>query len=232
MPKTAAKSEVYTCKYCNKTFKRESSLAVHLCEKKKRWQSKDEKGVRVGFNAYLKFYEYTQHSTKKKSFMDFIKSPYYNAFVKFGRYCISINAINISYFVEYVISQNKKLDYWTSDRLYSDYLNKLLVTENPLDALTRGIKYSIKWAEKNNVDSKDFLRHGNSNVICYAITTGQVSAWLIYNCDSGTNFLENLNSDQTQLIWDFINPEVWGNKFRNNQPDSKYIKEMLSQAGW
>jgi len=232
MPKIAAKSEVYVCKYCNKTFKREKSLVVHLCEKKKRWQSKDEKGVRIGFNAYLKFYEYTQHSVKKKSHMDFIQSPYYNAFVKFGRYCVEINAINIPRFTEYVVEQNKKLDYWTSDKLYSEYLNKLLVTENPLDALTRAIKYSMKWAEKYGVDSKDILQHGNTNEICYAITTGKLSAWVLYNCDSGNSFLENLNKEQTHLIWDFINPEIWGGKFRDAQSDCSYIKQMLKQAGW
>lgn len=232
MPKTAAKNETYVCKYCDKKFKRENSLAVHLCEKKKRWQSRKEKGVRIGFNAYLKFYEFTQHSTKQKTQMDFIKSPYYKAFVKFGRYCVNINAINIPRFTTYVIEQNKKLDYWTSDKLYSEYLDKLLVTENPLDALTRAIEYSIKWASENDVDSKDLLRHGNTNTVCYAISTGQISAWILYNCDSGNVFLENLNKDQVHLIWDYINPEKWGQISKNNPKDSEYIRHMLGQLGW
>jgi hypothetical protein len=224
--------EIYTCKYCNKGFKRENSLVVHLCEKKKRWQEKDDKGVRLGFNAYLKFYDYTQHSKKVKTPMDFIKSPYYKAFVKFGRYCVDISAININKFIEFVIKQNKKLDYWTSDALYTEYLSTLLVSENPVDALTRAIEHSMKWATKHNSDSKDMLRHGNTNTNCYAITNGFISPWVLYNCLSGTEFLETLNTEQMEIIWDFINPEIWGNKFKDRPSDVEYIKEVLNKAGW
>jgi len=66
MQKTA-EVEVYACKFCNKDFKREKSLIVHLCEPKKRYNERTEKGVRNGFNTYLKFYEYSQGSAKLKS---------------------------------------------------------------------------------------------------------------------------------------------------------------------
>jgi hypothetical protein len=232
MLKTAEKGKVYTCKYCNKDFKREKSLVVHLCEKKKRWQEKEEKGVRIGYNSYVKFYEYTQRSNKIKTQMDFIQSPYYKAFVKFGRYCVDINAINISRFIEFAIKQNKKLDYWTSDKLYTEYLTSLIITENPIDTLTRAIKYSITWGEKNNADSKDMLRYGNTNTICYAITSGRISPWVLYNCNSGIKFLNELTTEQTELIWEFISPDIWGKKFKNYKEDVTYIKEMLAQLGW
>jgi hypothetical protein len=222
----------YSCKYCEKNFKRENSLAVHLCERKKRWQAKDEKAVRVGFNAYLKFYEYTQHSTKVKTQMEFIKSPYYKAFVKFGRYCVDINAINIGRFIEYIIKKNKKLDYWTSDKLYTEYLIVLLHSENPIDTLTRAIKHSMKWADKNGANSKDMLRYGAVNTVCYAITNGQISSWVLYNCDSGLEFLGKLNTEQTAIIWDFINPEIWSKKIKDYSTDVNYIKKILKEAGW
>jgi hypothetical protein len=47
----------YTCQYCRKDFIKESSLAVHSCEPRRRRQEQNEAGVRLGFNAYLKFYE-------------------------------------------------------------------------------------------------------------------------------------------------------------------------------
>jgi len=84
----------FVCKYCNKSYVKESTLAAHLCEPKRRWQQQNEAGVQLGFKAYLRFYEITQGSAKLKTYEDFIGSPYYLAFVRFGRYLIGIRAVN------------------------------------------------------------------------------------------------------------------------------------------
>ena len=39
-------SLTYKCRYCEKSFRKESSLAVHLCEPKRRWRERDERAVR------------------------------------------------------------------------------------------------------------------------------------------------------------------------------------------
>jgi len=93
----------YQCQYCKKDFQRESSLAVHLCEAKRRRQEQNERGVQLGLQAYLRFYETTQGSAKLKTFDDFAESPYYRAFVKFGRYCVNIRAINPARFIDWVL---------------------------------------------------------------------------------------------------------------------------------
>ena len=61
----------YTCKYCNKTFSKESILAVHACEPKRRAQQQSDPAVQIGFRAYLRFYETTQGSAKLKTYEDF-----------------------------------------------------------------------------------------------------------------------------------------------------------------
>ena len=62
---------MYKCRYCEKDFSKESTLAVHLCEPKRRWQQEKETGVQLGLRAYLRFYEITQGSAKLKSYDDF-----------------------------------------------------------------------------------------------------------------------------------------------------------------
>jgi hypothetical protein len=59
----------------------------------------------------MKFYELTQGSARLKTFENFATSPYYRAFVKFGRYCVDTRAINPTRFVEWLLKNNKKIDH-------------------------------------------------------------------------------------------------------------------------
>lgn len=222
----------FECKYCNKSFVRENSLSVHVCEKKKRYQSQTETGVQIGLNAYLKFYEMSQGSARLKTFDDFAESPYYRAFVKFGQYCVSIRAINIARFTEWLLKNNKKIDYWCRDSLYGEYLTEHLRVENPMDAVQRAIEASIDWSEETGNPAHDYVRFGNDNALCYAITTGRLSAWVLYNSESGQEFLGRINSEQISMIWPFVDTDFWQKRFRDYTADVEYIKDILKKAGW
>jgi len=228
----AASKTEYVCRYCEKKFTRESTLAVHLCEQKRRYQQQNETGVKIGMQAYLRFYEITQGSAKLKTYDDFAASSYYRAFVKFGRYCQDIRAINIPRFIDWLLKNNKKLDHWCRDSIYTEYLTEYVKTEAATDALTRAIEYSIEWEEKTGNPARDCLRYGNDNALCYAVQSGRLSPWVLYNSDSGVEFLNRLNSDQVSIVWASIDPEYWQKRFRDYPADTEYVKEILRQAGW
>lgn len=221
-----------TCKYCNKSFAKESTLAVHLCEQKKRHNEQSERGVQVGFQAYIRFYEYTQGSSKSKIFTDFAKSPYYKAFSKFGRYCVNTRVINPARFTEWVVSKNKKLDYWASDALYTEYLVEYLRVENVTDALARAVEFGMNWSEKTTHPPHDCLRYGNTNAMVYAVTTGRISAWVIYNSESGQKFLSELTSDQIAIVWPYIDTDYWQKRFKERTEDQEFARDILQKAGW
>jgi hypothetical protein len=222
----------YQCQYCKREFSRETTLAAHLCEPKRRHQERGEKGVQLGLQAYLKFYEYSQGSARLKTWDDFAESPYYRAFVKFGRYCQSSYVINPVRFMDWLLKNNKKIDYWCQDTNYNEYLTEYLQLEAVADALGRSIEYSIDWSEKNSAQPCDCLRYGNRNVLCHAISTGRISPWAIYNCASGQEFLNELSSEQVAMIWPYINADQWQQRFANYRADQEYAQEILKQAGW
>lgn len=222
----------HRCRYCEKIFRRESSLAVHLCEPKRRHQERDETGVQIGLQSYLKFYEITQGSAKLKTFDDFVASPYYRAFVKFGRHCVAIRAINISRFTEWLLKNNKKIDHWCRDSIYNEYLSEYLRVENVSDALTRAIEHSIGWSEKSGFPAQDYLRFGNDNAICFAVVSGRISPWILYNSDSGQEFLSRINQEQISMTWNIIDSDFWQRKFRDYPADAAYVREIMTQAGW
>lgn len=205
---------------------------MHLCEPKRRYQEEKEAGVQLGLQAYLRFYEITQGSARLKTFDDFAKSAYYRAFVKFGRHCIAIRAVNISRFIEWLLKNNKKIDHWCRDSIYGEYLVDYIRVEAVTDALARALETAIAWSEETGNPDRDYLRFGNSNAVCYAISVGRISPWVLYNCESGNKFLEEINTEQISMIWSMIDADFWQRKFREYQADAEYIKDMLKKAGW
>jgi hypothetical protein len=94
------------------------------------------------------------------------------------------------------------------------------------------MEQAIAWAEETSNPDRDYLRYGNANAICYAITTGRVSAWILYNCDSGQQFLASLNQEQIAMIWPWIDADFWQRKFHDYPADREYVHEMLAKACW
>ena len=221
----------YICKYCDKSFSRESTLSVHVCEPKRRAQQQSDPAVQIGFKAYLRFYETTQGSAKLKTYEEFSSSPYYTAFVKFGRHVRAIRALGVAQFIDWLLKNNKKLDQWCKDVYYAEFMLGLIKTEQASDALTRFLETAQVIADDNNIELRDIFRFGPRNTLCYEITQGRISAWVVYNTNSGLEFLENLNPEQEAIIIAFIDPDFWGKKFKDYMADAEWIKHILTEAG-
>lgn len=222
----------YKCRYCDRLFRKESTLSVHLCEPKRRWQQETETGVQFGLRAYLRFYETTQGSAKLKSYADFVTSPYYNAFVRYGRHLVAIRAINSDSFTDWLLRQNKKIDYWCKDAFYEEWLLEYLKKEAPQDALERALKEMQDYATGNSIaDFSHYFAYGNTNRICHHITTGRISPWIIYNCDTGVDYLESLNTEQMDIVMPWIDPDHWSRRFRDYVADVEWCKHVLKAAG-
>ncbi len=223
---------IYGCEFCGRTFIKKSTVLNHICEYKHRWLDKDRAGNRIGFQCWVQFYKKNTAIKKQKTYEDFIKSAYYIAFVKFGSYCIEINALNISRFVDWLVKNQIKLDNWCSDNTYTKYLIEYLKDENALDALYRSIETTIELSKIEGIQSKDYLRYGNKNKICHAITSGKISPWLLYQSSSGIEFIDSLDNTQVKMILDYINPEKWALKFLRYIDEVNQVKEILNESGY
>jgi hypothetical protein len=222
----------HVCEYCKKEFVRETSIQAHMCEPKRRRRERDEPGPRLGFQAYIRFYESMAGSARNKSHDTFCESSYYRAFVKFGHYCVNTRVINPDRFMAWLLKNNRKIDHWCSDKVYTEYLVDHLKVEAVDDALARAIEFGIDWAEKNASPAHDCMRYGNTNVLCYAVTAGRISPWVIYNSESGQKFLSELDATQVAMIWPYIDSDAWQKRFQDRPQDQAYAKNILKQAGW
>jgi hypothetical protein len=221
----------FSCEFCEREFIRENTMLKHLCETKRRWQDREKHGNRVGFNSWIQFYN--KNSTKKKrEYMDFAKSAYYTAFVKFGNYCVETQVINVSRYVDWLLKNQISIDTWNRDSHYTKFIIDYLRSEDPLDAIARSIETTIALAQQSKILTKDVLRYGNRNSICYEITKGMISPWMLYHSESGLQFIEKLDATQQKMILDYINPEQWAIKFNKNKNIISQVKELLSAGGY
>lgn len=204
----------------------------HLCENKRRWQDKDQPGNRIGFQAWVEFYKKNTASKKPKTYVDFTKSAYYIAFVKFGHYCVDLKCINVTRYADWLLKNQIKIDSWCSDTNYTKFLIEHLKSEDPLDAIARSIETTMTIAKDSGIETKDCLRYANRNKLAYAITTGKISPWMLYQSESGVDFLSSLDESQQKMIIDYINPEQWAIKFRRNTELVTQAKELLNAAGY
>ena len=222
----------FGCEFCKREFLRESTIMKHMCETKDRYLNKDKQGNRIGFQAWVQFYKKNTATKKQKTYEEFIKSAYYTAFVKFGAHCVAINALNVSRFTDWLVNHQIKLDTWTNDTHYTKYLIEYLRIEDPLDAIHRSVETTIEMAVVETIQSKDYLRYGNRNKICYAITTGKISPWMLFQSKSGIEFMDNLDTTQIKMIIDYIDPEKWALKFHREPENVRTVKEILKVGGY
>jgi len=221
----------FECQFCGKSFKREKTLAVHLCEQKRRWLNKDSKYVRLGLLAYNRFYELTQGATKEKTYEQFAKSNYYTAFTKFGRHILEISAIDPEKFIDFVIRNSVKLDKWCSDSVYETYIRELNKKETAERAVERGILLMEQWSRENDRPYNVFFREISKPRLIHWVKSGRISPWIIFNCSSGSAAIDALSNQEQNLIMEYLEPTFWTRKFSTRKEDVDFVQMVLKEAG-
>lgn len=222
----------HSCKYCFRSFVKESTLLAHMCEQKRRWEQRSDKHVQLGLQAYLVFFNETQGPSLNKGYKDFVESNYYNAFIKFGRFLLDYKVVNTKKYIDYIIKSKFKLDHWCKEQYYVDWLGPYLKTEHWEDALTRSLVTMEKWADSSNVGISTYFFANSKGKIVQDIINGRISSWVIFNTDTGREMLGKLNEEQLTLVYEYIDPDYWRQYFIKFNRESKIVKDTLKEVGF
>lgn len=220
----------FKCKYCDKEFAKEKTLAVHVCEQKRRHLAKNEKHTQMGLITYQKFYEFTQQAKASKTFEEFVKSPYYSAFVKFGSFLVNTAPIYPELFIEYVIKSGVKLDHWCRDELYEKYIADLIKKEPADGAIQRTIKTMMEWSDTNEAPWEHYFQYVNLNRATHDIKEGLISPWILLNTKSGKEMLRRMNDEQLEIVGPMIDPKFWMSRFKAVPADTELVKDIIKEA--
>jgi hypothetical protein len=224
-------SKPYKCEYCGSSFLKESTLIAHSCEQKRRHLQKNEKHVVLGYQAFVKFYQKSVNYKGVKTYEEFCKSPYYNAFVKFGSFLNNVKPLYMEKYIDYIVTSGIKLDQWCRDEHYEKYAIELIRKEAVETALERSIKTMTAWAEEKSSVWNHYFMYASTNRIVWDIKDGKISPWLVLNCKSGKEALGNLNDEQLEMIFAVMDPAHWSLRFKRQPADVELVKEIAKQAG-
>lgn len=220
----------YICQYCNKGFMKEGTLMVHICEQKRRALAKTEKHVVVGYDAFNRFFKMSQHAKGDKTYEEFCKSPYYNAFVKFGSFVANVNPLYPDKFIDFVVTSGIKLDHWCRDEIYDRYVVDLVRKESVETALQRSIEHMTKWGEANNAKWNHYFLYVSLSRATYDIKDGKISPWVIFNSANGKALLKKLDDAQLNAITLIIDPQYWLSKFKKLPADVEFAKQIIKES--
>jgi hypothetical protein len=209
---------------------REKTLAAHMCEPKRRWLQKDEKRVRYGLYAFQRFYALSAGTKKEKTYEDFTKSPYYNAFVKFGSFVSNVKPLYPEKYIDHVVTSGVKLDHWCRDEMYEKYALELILKEDVTTALERSVNNMMTWAEEKGSAWNHYFNYVSTNRAVWDIKDGKISPWLILNCRTGKEMLSKFNDEQLALVYHVINPEHWALRFKRQLKDVELVKEIVKES--
>jgi len=210
---------------------KESTLMAHMCEPKRRWLQKDEKRVQVGFYAFQRFYKLSAGHKKDKTYEDFVKSSFYNAFVKFGSFVNNVRPLYPDKYIDYVVTSNVKLVHWCREEMYEKYAVELIRKEGVETALERSIQTMVDWAKEKEAAYNHYFLYVSTNRMTWDIKDGKISPWLVLNCPNGKQALSKLNDEQLSMLGSVLDPSHWALRFKRQPKDVELAKQIVKSAG-
>ena len=227
----ALAEQPFSCEYCGTKFSKEKTLFVHVCEQKRRALAKTEKHVVVGYDAFNRFFKLVnKNKTENKSYEEFCKSPYYNAFVKFGSFVSNVNPLYPDKFIDYVVSSGVKLDHWCREELYYKYVLDFIKKEPAEVAIERSIKTMMDWGDSHDSVWNHYFRYASPNRAVYDIKDGKISPWLVLNCATGRDMLAKFTDEQLGIIFEVMDPAYWAKRFKTYPADLELIKAVVAEG--
>jgi hypothetical protein len=201
-----------------------------MCEPKRRWLQKDEKRVTIGFYAFQRFYKLSAGHKKDKTYDDFVKSSFYNAFVKFGSFVNNVRPLYPEKYIDYVVTSSVKLDHWCREEMYEKYAVDLIRKEGVETALERSINTMSEWADKHDSVYNHYFHYVSLNKLTWDIKDGKISPWLVLNCASGKQALGKLNDEQLNMLTNVLDPQHWALRFKRQTSDVELVKQVVKEA--
>lgn len=221
----------YKCKYCGKDFVRESTLAGHLCENKRRVLAKDLKQNRIAYQSWLLFRRLTIANVKyDKDYEEFVSNKYFMGFMKLAKHIIDLNLEDPEGFVKYIIMNSVPMHKWQTAVVYESYVKDRTKKETVERAIERSVLNMKAWGERTNNSWEDYFQKVSTPDAVQDIRMGRISPWCTFATDQGSRLIDRLEPGQIQQLVEYIEPQSWRVKVKRHQQDANWVQHVFNKA--
>lgn len=224
--KSLEKQTKIKCPHCKKALASEDALIKHYCEKKRRWLEKDSTINKVAFYTFQRFHNLNFPGKKEKNYEEFMNSRYYTSFINFSRHINSLDYIDKSQYIDYVIKHQIPLSNWSHTYVYEGYVKDKVLRESIDDAFIRSLQVLEEWSEEEEISWREFYNRANTSYIKILLKSGKLSPWIIF-LENGEKILERLSISDINEIEFLLDGETWSRKLALNKKRIKQLNELI-----
>lgn len=218
----------YDCHFCGQKFKIESRFMKHKCKEMKR--DEEFRSV-VGQSAWM--YYQTWMKTNRRMVpqpKSFLNSRSYNAFIKFAHHVRKVQLPDANAFIRFMQERNIPPVIWTSDQVYSLYLDYLDRKAPATQRAETTIDQFLKIAEVANVDVSEIFNVLEASDVIALLRRRSISPWILLNSSKFAQFYTTkTNSDERIVLESLIRPEFWKEKFAKNPKTVQLMKVFVEE---
>lgn len=221
----------YNCKYCQRAFTKESTLARHICENKRRMLDQDQKQNRIAYQGWLLWRRLNMANVKNdRPYEDFITNRNFIGFMKLSKRIIDLNIDDPEDFVKYISMNSVPMNKWSSDVVYEEYTKTKTRKETVARAMERSMITITDWADKTGYDFTEYFEKVNTVDAVHDIRMGRISPWCIFATDQGSKLIDRLEPGQVQALVEYIEPTSWRARVIREKEESKWVQTIFNQA--
>ncbi len=218
----------FTCEFCGKHFVHEGWYLKHECEEMRRAEQIE---THIGQAAWAFFKMWLTKQRRKPHGIDtFLKSRFYNAFIKFAEFVQKTNLPDHETFVKFVILKKYDPHMWTNSAVYKGYLEFLDRQGDPIYRAESTIKFIQKYTHEVGCDFDQVFEHITTPVLVHKIYSREISPWLILHSPKFWNFYKNRASFIDRIQIDGVmRVNFWRDRFKTHPKSVNDIKDMVKR---
>jgi hypothetical protein len=215
------------CEYCDRSFKRSTSLETHMCKEKQRMLAIDEKNNVLAYSLYNSWQKQAMFKKTDTTYESFSKSAYFMTFVKFAKFILDNNISDSDEYMKWLIINKVKSAFWNKQSMYSKFQTSQQEKETPERALEKYIILADSWAKENGEHWCDFWQKANRNLIVHYILLGKISPWILFCAESAVKFMNELPEETLANIAARVNIDFWNTRIKSYRKEVELIKEVI-----